>query len=636
MADHSRTNALSIAAILVCLLVAVVAPVRAQTVNVWLTTSDRTMLLQPQNPVTFAAGSSAALPTVSINAAQTYQTVEGFGASMTDSAAYLLHQKVPPAALPDVMQSLFDRTNGIGVSFLRNPMGASDLARSHYSYDDVAPGSTDPNLAGFSIAHDEADILPLLRQAKAINPSVKMLGSPWSPPGWMKSTGSMIGGSLMPSSYTAFANYLVKYLQAYEAAGVPVDYLTLQNEPLYVPGDYPGESMPAADQLAILKDYVLPALAANHARTRILVYDHNWDAPTYPETVLSDAGLAASPQIAGVAWHWYGGPPGAMTTLHNLHPDLGQYVTEASGGTWVADEVSTDFEAIVQSMRNWSKAFVKWGLALDENHGPHAGGCGNCNGLVTVNQGTGAVTKAIDYYTLGHFSKFVLPGAVRIASTNAPGVIGAAFLNPDRGAVLVAYNDSASSKTFQVLWNARSFAYTLPALTGATFQWSAAEAGGDCAVTGSGSRVKRAPPVRRTCPPPVVNAFHQIQASSYDDVSAFQTEQCTDTDGGFDLGFAQDGSWAEYRNVDFGAGASSVNVRVASAGTGGTVEFHLDTPAGPLIAQAIIPVTGGWQTWTTVTAPVSAAAGVRGLYVVVKHSGGTGGIGNLNWFQFLP
>src|ERR1035441_9384868 len=279
--------AFSISATLVCMLAAVVAPVTAQTVNVWLTTSDRTMLLQPQNPVAFAAGSSATLPTVSINAARTYQTVEGFGASMTDSAAYLLHQKVPPGALPDVMRSLFDRTDGIGVSFLRNPMGASDLARSDYSYDDVASGSTDPNLAGFSIAHDAADILPLLRQAKAINPSIKMLGSPWSPPGWMKSTGSMIGGSLLPSSYTAFAGYLVKYLQAYEAAGVPVDYLTLQNEPLYVPGDYPGDSMPAADQLTILKEYVLPALAANHPRTRILVYDHNWDTPAYPETVLS-------------------------------------------------------------------------------------------------------------------------------------------------------------------------------------------------------------------------------------------------------------------------------------------------------------------------------------------------------------
>jgi hypothetical protein len=225
---------------------------------------------------------------------------------------------------------------------------------------------------------------------------------------------------------------------------------------------------------------------------------------------------------------------------------------------------------------------------------------------------------------------------VRIASTNAPGVIGAAFLNPDRGAVLVAYNDSASAKTFQVLWNARSFTYTLPPLAGATFQWSAASPGGDCAVTARGSRVKRLPPARGACPPPVVNAFQQIQASSYDDVSAFQTEQCTDTDGGFDLGFAQDGSWAEYRNVDFGAGTSSVNVRVASAGTGGTVEFHLDSAGGPVIAQAPIPVTGGWQTWTTVTAPVSAAVGVRGLYIVVKHNGGTGGIGNLNWFQFLP
>src|ERR1039457_4844428 len=202
MADHARTNAFSIAATLVCLLGAVVAPVSAQAVNVWLTTGDRTMLLQPQNPVAFAAGSSATLPTVAIPPAQAYQTVEGFGASMTDSAAYLLHQKVPPAALPDVLQSLFGRTNGIGVSFLRNPMGASDLARSDYSYDDVVPGGTDPNLASFYVAHDEADILPLLRQAKAINPSVKMLGSPWSAPGWMKSTGSMIGGSLLASSYT--------------------------------------------------------------------------------------------------------------------------------------------------------------------------------------------------------------------------------------------------------------------------------------------------------------------------------------------------------------------------------------------------------------------------------------------------
>src|ERR1035438_9844160 len=141
MADLPGRNAFSISATLVSMLMAVVAPATAQTVNVWLTTSDRTMLLQPQNPVAFAAGSSATLPTVSIDAAQTYQTMEGFGASMTDSAAYLLHQKVPPAALPDVMRSLFDRTNGIGVGFLRNPMGASDLARSHYSYDDVASGS---------------------------------------------------------------------------------------------------------------------------------------------------------------------------------------------------------------------------------------------------------------------------------------------------------------------------------------------------------------------------------------------------------------------------------------------------------------------------------------------------------------
>src|ERR1039457_812614 len=288
--------------------------------------------MQPQSPVSFSAGASATSPTIFVSETQAFQSIEGFGASMTDSAAFLLNEKVPSAALDDVMTSLFDRTQGIGISFLRNPMGASDLARYDYSYDDIPAGSTDPGLVDFSIAHDQTDILPLLRQARTINPQIKLVGSPWSPPGWMKTTGSMIGGSLLPSSYTAFANYLVKYLQAYDAAGVPVDYLTLQNEPLYVPPDYPGESMPAADQLTILKNYVLPALAASHAATRILVYDHNWDTPGYPQAVLSDAVLAASPQIAGVAWHWYGGPPGAMTTIHNLHLALGPDVRQASGG----------------------------------------------------------------------------------------------------------------------------------------------------------------------------------------------------------------------------------------------------------------------------------------------------------------
>jgi len=622
------------------------APASAQVVNVWLTTDDQQTLMAPQATVSFAPALSAQLPSIYISESQAEQTIEGFGASMTDSAAYLLGG-LTPSALDAVMQSLFSRSQGIGVSFLRNPMGASDIARYIYSYDDDSADSTNPALPNFSISHDQVDILPLLVEAKAINPQIKMLGTPWSPPAWMKTTNSMSGGSLLASQYTAFANYLVKYLEAYQAAGVPVDYLTIQNEPLNNTTGYPSESMAASDQLNVLKSYVLPALASANITTKIFVYDHNWDTPSYPETVLADPSVAASAQIAGVAWHWYGGPPGAMTTLHNLYPQLDQYVTEASGGTWIPDEVKSDFEMIVHSMRNWSRSYVKWSLALDPDRGPFIpGGCGTCSGLITVNPPAG-VTNNIDYYTLGHFSKFVLPGAVRVWSNNAPGVVNAAFINPclgtrrsaspligshpaatdcaDRTRVLVAYNDSASAQTFQVIWYGKSFAYTLPSYAGATFEWSG---------------VPEHPWV------PTIPATSPIQASSYNALSTaalatlattptgLQTESCSDTNGGYDLGYSIPGYWAEYANIDFGSAPGSVQVRVANgSGEAGTLEFHIDSATGPMIATVSIPNTGNWQTWQTVSATVSGASGIHNLFMVFQN-GSASGMGNVNWFQF--
>jgi glucosylceramidase len=410
---------------------------------------------------------------------------------------------------------------------------------------------------------------------------------------------------------------------------VPVDYISLQNEPLYLPTAYPGMSMPAADQLAVLRDYMLSALAAAKLTTKVLIYDHNWDQPPYPETILTDSTVAASEQIGGIAWHWYGGTPGAMSLLHNQYPNQKNYVTEASGGAWIADEVKTDFETITQSMRNWSSSYVKWGLALDENRGPFIkGGCGDCTPLITVNESSGAVTYNIDYYTLGHFSKFVLPGAIRIYSSNAPRVVSAAFMNPRGTEVLVAYNDSSSSQTFQVASRGRSFVYTLPALAGATFVWS----------PGSSAAGGRPASARNRMAPPsgyVISAVaQQVQASSYSDMHGFETETTSDIDGGFGLGYSADGSWAEYQNIDFGSGVSSVSVRVASGGRGGTLEFHLDSLNGALAGTATLQATGGWQMWTTVTAPISGATGVRNLFVVLRSSGGAGGIANLNWFQF--
>src|SRR3954471_8993665 len=269
-------------------------PASAQQVSVWLTTDDQHSKLQAQPPIVFAPP-RAADNAVVVDESRTYQTIEGFGASFTDSSAYLLNRVASPAARTDAMKRLFTREgDGIGLSFIRNPMGASDLARTHYSYDDLPAGQTDPSLEHFSIAHDEQDVIPLVLEARRLNPGMKIMATPWSPPGWMKSSGSMIGGTLLPSMYEAFAAYFVKYIQAYARAGIPIDYVSLQNEPLYVPADYPGMSMDGPTQLVVLRDHVLPAFLRNQIAARVLVYDHNWDRPDHPETVLSDPAIAAS------------------------------------------------------------------------------------------------------------------------------------------------------------------------------------------------------------------------------------------------------------------------------------------------------------------------------------------------------
>lgn len=580
---------------------------QAQSVSVWLTTHDLSKKLEPQASLTFASGSGGSNPML-VDETQTYQQIEGFGASFTDSAAYLINRVATPTAHTNAMNDLFTRNGGgIGVSFIRNPMGASDLTRTHYSYDDLAAGKTDVNLTNFSITHDQEDIIPLLQQALQLNPQLTIMASPWSPPGWMKTSGSMVGGSLLPSMYGPFARYFVKYIQAYQAAGISTHYVSLQNEPLYVPGDYPGMSMDAVTQVAVLRDYILPAFAASNITTKILVYDHNWDQPGYPQTVFGDATLLASSQVAGTAWHGYGGTPGVMLTLANQFPTKGNYQTEHSGGTWVGDQMRQDFAEIIHVMRSWGKAYVKWSLAQDQNNGPNLGGCNSCIGLVTVDNISGFITYNTDFYTLGHFSKFVLPGATRIYSANANGVVSAAFKNPDGSKALVAFNDTTGSKTFQVQWGGQSFSYTLASYAGATFTWSGPQTGTN-----------------------TVNPANKIQGSSFNSQSGIQTEWTSDSVGGFNLGYCDNGDYAVYQRVDFAAGFTNVTARVASF-AGGSVEFRLDSPTGPRISTVVMPNTGDWQTYANVSSAVSGANGVHDLYLVFK---GGGSVGNLNSFQF--
>jgi len=621
-------------------------PGNGPAVSIVVTTNDQTMQLTPQPTVSFSTASGGS-NVVYLDETQVYQTIEGFGAATTDSAMYLLNEVAQPDQLSQAMNDLFTRQgNGIGLSFLRNPMGASDLARSVYSFDDNN-GQADPTLAHFSIAHDQVDIIPLILQARHLNPQIKIMANPWSPPGWMKDSGSMIGGSLLSSMYTPFVNYFVDYLQAYAAAGVNVDYISLQNEPLYLPTNYPGMCMPAVlsstdcptsqtNQATALFSYVAPALTAAGLNTKVLVYDHNWDRPDYPEGVLSNQNLS---QIAGVAWHGYASTPGAMTPIQNMFSSVGTYETEHSGLTTNSDQTRLDFEEIMQCMRNWARAYVKWSLALDENNGPHTGGCSTCTPIVTVNSTSGNITYGSEYYTMGNFSKYVLPGANRIYSSNAAGIVTAAFVNraPDNSRILVAFNDSSQTQTFQVQWGTQSLTYTLPALAGATFTWAGTQTAATPAYT--------------------VSAMTQIQASGFNRTAGnntpgnyltwgLETELTSDTNGGYDVGFASDGDYAVYNNVDFGTGVSTVAARLAclqdngmgngGGNCGGTLEFHLDSNTGTLVASVTVTSTGGWETWqTTSPASVSGASGVHDLYVVFNApASGTTSLGNLNWFQF--
>ena len=317
----------------------------------------------------------------------------------------------------------------------------------------------------------------------AINPDLRIMLTPWSPPGWMKSSGSMLGSSadgkvpstLRPEAYAAFANYLVKTIEGYQAAGVPVYALSVQNEPLYAPPTYSGMSMPAADQAVFFGNALGPALAAAHLNIKVMVYDHNWDRPDYPETVLKVP--KANAVAAGTAWHHYAGNPAVMTKNHEEFPRKDQWVTESSGGTWQKGNVLADEAAeLIAVTRNWSKSYVLWALATDQNRGPHVGGCDTCRGLLTIDTsdpGIASVKPELDYYVLGQASKFLLRGAVRIASDEPAGtqLKDVAFLNPNGTVVLYTLNAGATSQNLRIAFHGKTTATTLPAGAVATFVW---------------------------------------------------------------------------------------------------------------------------------------------------------------------
>jgi glucosylceramidase len=465
--------------------------------QVWISTADGADKLSDLGTVAFSTAASSA-PTVVVDPTQTFQAMQGFGASITDASASVLYT-LPAAQRAQTMASLFSPATGDGLNFLRQPIGGSDMvATAPYTYDDLPAGQTDYAMKDFSIAHDQAQILPLLREAQRLNSKLQIMATPWSPPAWMKTSGSLIDGRLIatPQTYQSYALYLLKFIEAYRANGVRVDEITIQNEPQNRTADtYPGTDMPSWQEAAVIED-LGPMLKAAHLNTEIFGYDHNWaehpnnvaDTPSdelmdindYPQQLLNSP---AAPWITGIAEHCYYGDPSAMTTLHDEYPDKAIYETECSGSQ-SADPANTFSDTLkwdarnleIGSTRNWSSTVVNWDLALNPQGGPHVGGCGTCTGIVTVGPG-GTVTNDAEYYALGQLSRFVQPGAVRIGSTSFGTtdwngqVEDVAFVNPDGSTVLVAHNENDNAQAFAVQEGDQRFTYTLPGDSIATFVW---------------------------------------------------------------------------------------------------------------------------------------------------------------------
>lgn len=440
--------------------------------QVWITTPDGSRKLSADGTLPFTSSPQGI--DIRVDANQKAQRYTGAGASVTGASARLI-QGLPQDRRAELMRSLFSPAgDGIGLTYLRQPLGSSDFDATNdpHSYEDV-PGQ-------FSIDRDKAEITPVLKQALGVNPSIRFMGTPWSPPAWMKTNNSLNGGSLKPESYGAYADYLVRTIRAYGQEGITLTDLSVQNEPEFATS-YPSMSMTSAQQADFIK-VLDPKLTAAGLPTNILAFDHNWNNPNYPLDVF--ARTSGISRVIGGAFHCYGGNPSAQQQVANAGKRV--FFTECSGtdsdnpANTFGDSLRWQAEnLVVQNMRNGGETVVTWNLALNQSGGPHQGHCTTrCNGVVEIANGT--VTRGAEFYSLGHISKFVKPGATRIGSTSqgGGGVQNVAFQNPDGSRVAYVVNTAGSAQRFSLTDNGRSLAYTLPAGAVATFTWSTTGGGG--------------------------------------------------------------------------------------------------------------------------------------------------------------
>ena len=446
-------------------------PIVTSDIDFWLTKGDRSVLLSQQVTVLSFGTKANNYPQIEINEGQKFQSVDGFGFTLTGGSAMVINQ-LSTEKKAELLQELFGHGDSdISINYIRLSIGASDLDPAPYSYNDLESGKTDLNLDNFSLDADKSGVISLLKEILKISPNIKIMATPWSPPVWMKDNDSFKGGSLQTKYYEVYANYFVKYIQDMKAEGIIIDAITPQNEPLH-PGNVPSLLMTAQEQINFIKNNLGPAFKAANITTKIVAYDHNCDQPEYPITVLND--VDAKPFIDGAAFHLYAGDINALTTFHNAHSDKNVYFTEqytASTGEFNGDLKWHLKNVIIGSMRNWSKTALEWNLANNTSYEPHTdGGCTTCKGAVTISSG-GNITRNVGYYIVAHASKFVPLGSTRIGSNITGDLNNVAFKTLEGKIVLIVENDGVTNQVFTIKYKDKWVIAALDAGSVGTFVW---------------------------------------------------------------------------------------------------------------------------------------------------------------------
>jgi glucosylceramidase len=443
-----------------------------KSATVWLSTEDRSSLLAPQPaPLQFTKSDQQA-PAIEVNDQQKYQTMDGFGFALTGGSAQLLMRMDAPRRKA-LLQELFGTGDrDISVSYLRISIGSSDMNDHAFTYDDLKPGETDPGLKKFDFGPDKTSVIPVLKEIIAINPRIKILGSPWSAPAWMKTNGNLKGGNLKPEYYDTYAQYFVKFIVGMKAAGIRIDAVTPQNEPLN-PKNTPSMVVEPTDEAALIAKSLGPAFRKAGIETRIIVFDHNCDRPDYPLTILNDP--EARQYVEGAGFHLYEGEITALTKVHEAYPQKNLYFTEQM----VVDErgdprlhiAAPVAGLIVGAPRNWSRNVLLWNLAADPEFKPHTndGGCPVCEGAITLDGNK--VTRNLAYYTVAHAAKFVPPSSVRIQSSMPDKLPNVAYETPGGKYVVIVANTSGAAQTFQIRFHGESVVSTLSGGAVATYVW---------------------------------------------------------------------------------------------------------------------------------------------------------------------